>query len=225
MICFVVLVQDVTANTLWFKNWCLVSMLFVFSQVMQHVCMAHIQCIHCKHWVHTPDELYSVLCTAVVIVLQLSHNTDVVLTWSNLEQGHHVLGTVRLYAERSLQLSEKHPKRTKVWYEGAAPARYLPTFTSAYFALYSYSLQTVFFDQPSITVLKIPAWFSRIFFRHEFRHKGWWNFPGCRDGLLQTRRGRSFLSSDCEAMLVGKRKCNNQTNAMIINSGSVTSSY
>ena len=85
-------------------------MLFVFSQVMQHVYMAHIQCIHCKHWVHTPDELYSVLCTAVVIVLQLSHNTDVVLTWSNLEQGHRVLETVRLYAERSLQLSEKQPK-------------------------------------------------------------------------------------------------------------------
>ena len=148
MFCFVllvqdvVLVQDVTANTLWFKNWCLVSMLFIFSQVMQHVYMAHIQCIHCKHWVDTPDELYSVLCNAVVIVLQLSRNTDV-LTWSNLEQGHRVLGTVRLYAERSLQLSEKQPKRTKVGYEGAAPARYLPTFTSAYFALYSYSFQKV----------------------------------------------------------------------------------
>ena len=113
MICFVVLVQDVTANTLWFKNWCLVTMLFVFSQVMQHVYMAHIQCIHCKHWVHTPDELYSVLCTAVVIVLQLSHNTDVVLTWSNLEQGHRVLETVRLYAERSRELSDEN-RMTKV---------------------------------------------------------------------------------------------------------------
>ena len=49
--------------------------------------------------------IYSVLSHAVVIVLLWTRNTDVVLTWSNLGQGHRVLETVRLYAERSLELS------------------------------------------------------------------------------------------------------------------------